>query len=160
MDQMSSESQKLSMERNIEEMYHNSLEWQSEVSLWKQELKFFQKMLDTYTGKCLSVEQKQRLSHLQNLLIYYDGELLDQFKQQSRRHAKYLAHHMEEDSLDQNEYQQKFGGMSGHLSAFASEYRRYKKDFFTLMETLIDQSMAEQQKMNMADSGYAPEMDH
>ena len=142
MDQMIAESQPMSMERNIEEMYHNSLDWQSEVSLWKQELKFFQKMLDTYTGKCLSVEQKQRLSHLQNLLIYYDGELLDQFRQQTRRHVKYLAHQMEEENiLNLYEYQQKFGGLSNHLAAFATEYRRYKKDFFALMEELIDQSV-------------------
>lgn len=159
MDQMNSEPQQMSMERNIEEMYHNSLEWQSEVSLWKQELKFFQKMLDTYTAKCLSVEQKQRLSHFQNLLIYYNGELLDQFKQQSRRHAKYLAHHMEENTpFNLDEYQQKFGGMSSHLSAFASEYRRYKKDFFSLMEELIDQSLAEQNKMEPADADCPPEM--
>ncbi|MEM9831044.1 MAG: hypothetical protein AAF944_10430 [Bacteroidota bacterium] len=141
MDQMIAESQPMSMERNIDEMYHNSLDWQSEVSLWKQEMKFFQKMLDTYTGKCLSIEQKQRLSHLQNLHIYYDGELLDQFRQQTRRHVKYLAHQMEEGStLNLNEYQQKFGGLSSHLAAFAAEYRRYKKDFFALMEELIDQS--------------------
>ncbi|WKN41667.1 hypothetical protein [Tunicatimonas pelagia] len=141
MDQMIAESQPMSMERNIDEMYHNSLDWQSEVSLWKQELKFFQKMLDTYTRKCLSVQQKQRLSHLQNLLIYYNGELLDQFKQQTRRHVKYLSHQMEEESsLNLNEYQQKFGGLSNHLAAFATEYRRYKKDFFTLMSELIDQS--------------------
>jgi hypothetical protein len=144
MDQIMSESQQMSLERNVEEMYQNSLEWQSEVSLWKQEMKFFQKMLDTYTGKCLSVEQKQRLSHFQNLLIYYDGELLDQFKQQTRRHAKYLANQLEETHpLNVNEYQQKFGGLSRHLSAFATEYRRYKKDFFGLMEELIDQSTVE-----------------
>ena len=151
MDQMMSESQQMSMERNIEEMYHNSLDWQSEVSLWKQELKFFQKMLDTYTGKCLSVEQKQRLSHLQNLLIYYNGELLDQFRQKTRRHVKYLANHMEEDdALNLNEYQQKFGGLSGHLSAFATEYRRYKKDFFNLMEELIDQSSEQEKPLELS----------
>lgn len=146
----------MTMERTIEEKYHNSLEWQSEVSLWKQELKFFQKMLDTYTGKCLSVEQKQRLSHLQNLLIYYNGELLDQFKQQTRRHAKYLAQQMEDSpSLNLDEYQQKFGGLSNHLSAFATEYRRYKKDFFTLMEELIDQSTIEHQPPEEADAAHS-----
>lgn len=153
MDQIMSESQQMSMERNIEEMYQNSLEWQSEVSLWKQELKFFQKMLDTYTGKCLSVEQKQRLSHFQNLLIYYDGELLDQFKQQTRRHAKYLASQLEENQpFNIDEYQQKFGGLSGHLSAFAAEYRRYKKDFFGLMEELIDQSVVEVNETELTNS--------
>ncbi|MEM9671368.1 MAG: hypothetical protein AAF992_02170 [Bacteroidota bacterium] len=153
MDQIMSESQQMTMERSVEEMYHNSLEWQSEVSLWKQEMKFFQKMLDTYTSKCLSVEQKQRLSHFQNLLIYYDGELLDQFKQQSRRHAKYLAHQLEEnESFNLDEYQQKFGGLSSHLSAFATEYRRYKKDFFGLMEELIDQSVVKMNKTELTDS--------
>ncbi len=151
---MIEESQPMLMKRNIDEMYHNSLDWQSEVSLWKQELKFFQKMLDTYTVKCLSVAQKQRLSHLQNLLIYYNGELLDQFKQQTRRHVKYLGHRMEEDhSLDFDEYQQRFGGLSNHLSAFATEYRRYKKDFFALMGELIDQSAEQKSSSETADIG-------
>lgn len=128
----------LSLEQNLENLYQNSLEWHLEVNLWKQELNFFQKLIDCNVSKFTTTEQKQRLAHFQNLIIYYNGELLDQFRQQTRRCSKYLARHIEEGSeFNFDEYQQKFGGLNSHLSAFASEFRKYKTDFFQLMEGVM-----------------------
>ena len=127
---------------SVESMYHESLEWQLEVALWKQELKFFQKMLDINARHCHTSGQKQKLGHFQNLIIYYNGELLDQFRQKTRRSSKYLAQHVESDAdFDQDTYQQKFGRLNGQLRAFAVEYRKYKKEFFQFMEEVMEHSV-------------------
>lgn len=138
MENQMMDTRTLSLEQSLENLYQNSLEWHLEVDLWKQELKFFQKLIDCNVAKFTTKEQKQRLAHFQNLIIYYNGELLDQFRQKTRRCSKYLAKHIEERSeFNFDEYQQKFGGLSNHLSAFASEFRKYKKDFFQLMEGVM-----------------------
>ena len=131
---------------SVESMYHDSLEWQLEVALWKQELKFFQKMLDINARHCHTSLQKKKLGHFQNLIIYYNGELLDQFRQQTRRSSKYLAQCIENDTtFDHDTYQQKFGGMRGQLRAFAGEYRKYKKEFFQFMEEVMEHSVQKQE---------------
>lgn len=138
MENLMTDTRTLSMEQSLETLYHNSLEWQQEVGLWKQELHFFQRLLECNASRFTSIDQKQRASHFQNLIIYYNGELLDQFRQQTRRCAKYLGKHIEEQQdFNFDEYQQKFGGLNTHLSAFASEFRNYKKDFFRLMEEVM-----------------------
>lgn len=139
MENLVTDTRTLSVEQSLENLYHNSLEWQQEVALWKQELNFFQRLLECYASKFNTVDQKQRAGHFQNLIIYYNGELLDQFRQQTRRCTKYLGKHIEEQPVfNFDEYQQKFGGLNNHLSAFASEFRKYKKDFFRLMEEVIE----------------------
>ena len=144
MEQLLNDSQEIPQLLSAESLYHDSLEWQLEVALWKQELKFFQRMLDINAQHCHTPLQKKKLGHFQNLIIYYDGELLDQFKQQTRRSSKYLAKHIENGSeLDHNTYQQRFGGMGGQLAAFASEYRKYKKEFFQFMEEIMEHSVHE-----------------
>lgn len=144
MEQLLNDTQEIPQLLSAESLYHDSLEWQLEVALWKQELKFFQKMLDINARHCRTRLQKQKLGHFQNLIIYYDGELLDQFKQQTRRSSKYLAKHIENGSeLDHDTYQQRFGGMGGQLAAFASEYRKYKKEFFQFMEEIMEHSVHE-----------------
>ena len=141
MEQLLNDTQRIPQLLSAESLYRNSLEWQLEVALWKQELRFFQKMLDINAQHCRTPQQKKKLGHFQNLIIYYDGELLDQFKQQTRRSSKYLAQHAENDSeLDHDIYQQRFGGLGGQLAAFASEYRTYKKDFFHFMEEVMEHS--------------------
>lgn len=138
MENQMMDTRTLSLEQNLENLYRNSLEWHLEVNLWKQELKFFQKLLDCNVSRFITMDQKQRLGHFQNLIIYYNGELLDQFRQQTRRCSKYLAKHIEERSeFNFDEFQQKFGGLNSHLSAFASEFRKYKKDFFQMMEEVM-----------------------
>lgn len=126
-------------EQHLKSLLYNSNEWKSEVEMWKQELKFFQKLLDKYASKMTTVEQKQKMDHFQNLIIYYDGELLDFFKQKARRHAKYLAEHVENNRpLNKNEYNEKFGSVNTQLNAFSSEFRKYKKEFFQFMEKALE----------------------
>lgn len=139
MENLMTDTRTLSGEQSLETLYHNSLEWQQEIALWKQELHFFQRLLEYNASRFTSIDQKQKASHFQHLIIYYNGELLDQFRQQTRRCTKYLGKHIEEQQdFSFDEYQQKFGGLNTHLSAFASEFRNYKKDFFRLMEEVME----------------------
>lgn len=125
-------------EQNLESLLYNSKEWKSEVEMWKQELQFFQKLLDKYASSMSTIEQKQKMDHFQHLIIYYNGELLDYFKQKARRHAKYLAEHVENNKpLNKEEYQEKYGTVNNQINAFSSEFRKYKKDFFQFMENVL-----------------------
>ena len=125
-------------EQNLESLLYNSKEWKSEVEMWKRELQFFQILLDKYASQMNTVEQKQKMDHFQHLIIYYNGELLDYFNQKARRHAKYLAGHVENDKpLNKEEYQEKYGTVNNQINAFASEFRKYKMDFFQFIEKVL-----------------------
>lgn len=139
MEKLMLDNSEILSEQSLESLLYNSNEWKSEVEMWKQELKFFQKLLDKYASKLTTVEQKQKIDHFQNLIIYYDGELLDFFRQKARRHAKYLAEHVENNkSFNKEEYKEKFGTVNNQLNAFSSEFRKYKKEFFQFMEEVLE----------------------
>ena len=126
-------------DQNLESLLYNSKEWKSEVEMWKQELQFFQKLLDNYASQMNTVEQKQKMDHFQHLIIYYNGELLDSFNQKARRHTKYLAEHVDNDkTLNKEEYQEKYGTVNNQINAFSSEFRKYKSDFFQFMERVLE----------------------
>ncbi len=126
---------------SLEALYLHSKEWREEISSWKMELNFFQKLLDTYAARCTEVEQKMKLDHFQNLIIYYNGELLDYFNQKVRRHTKHLKNHMngQSEATDKEKYQNKSEELLSELFAFATEYRKYKAEFFQFMEECFGQ---------------------
>lgn len=48
------------LEPSLMDMHHSSLEWLSTTVLWKQEVAFFQKLLDSYVAKGTSADEKKK----------------------------------------------------------------------------------------------------
>jgi hypothetical protein len=68
---------KIIVQQTLLAKHKKTLEWLSAAILWKQELAFFQKLLDAYSPSFKTVEEKQKLDHFQSIIIYYRGELID-----------------------------------------------------------------------------------
>lgn len=139
METLNQENVEHLLDPSLENLHRESLQWMSEVELWKHELVFFQKLLEQNAPGITSTHDKKELSHLQNVIIYYNGELLDEFKQKVRRHKKYLANKllMNED-MEEGEYRKKHGAILSHLSSFRSEFNMHKKEFFQFLSQVME----------------------
>ena len=111
-----------------------SLEWLSATVLWKRELSFFQKLLDQYSPKFTSIEDKKRIDHFQSLITYYNGELIDTFASRLRHHEKKLAEMFESKDESKIEYFKEHELLMAQLETLSSQFAEYKEEFFVFIE--------------------------
>ncbi len=138
MEQLHESGSDYLLEIGIEELHKESNVWISRIELWKRELNFFQKLLDAYSMKFSDMEDKKEVDHFQNLIIYYNGELLDEYKQSTRRHEKHLANMFSTgDTLNEIIYRNSHRELKEKVDSFDETFRKYKQDFFNLMEKVI-----------------------
>lgn len=122
------------LQPSLMEMHHGSLEWLSTTVLWKQEVAFFQKLLDTYSQKAISVEDKKKVSHFQNVITYYGGELIDTLRKKIKVHEHKLADMLKELKGSDTEYFDEHGELMEELSAFMKTFNSFKSEFFAFID--------------------------
>jgi len=122
------------LEPSLMDMHHSSLEWLSTTVLWKQEVAFFQKLLDGYVAKGTPADEKKRISHFQNLITYYGGELIDTLRKKIKHHEHKLADMMKELKSSDKEYYDEHGELLEELSAFMKTFNSFKSEFFSFID--------------------------
>jgi hypothetical protein len=122
------------LEPSLMDMHHSSLEWLSTTVLWKQEVAFFQKLLDSYVAKGTSTDEKKKVSHFQNLITYYGGELIDSLRKKIKLHEHKLANMMQELKGSDKEYYDEHGELLDELSAFMKTFNSFKSEFFAFID--------------------------
>ena len=140
MEQLTNAGSDYLLEIGIEELHKDSIVWKSRIDLWKRELTFFQKLLDSYSTKFTDAEDKKTEDHFQNLIIYYNGELLDEYKQAVRRQEKRLGELVALDSpdkVDEAEFRNQQIAIKEKVDSFDREFRKYKHEFFAFIEKAI-----------------------
>lgn len=122
------------LEPSLMDMHHSSLEWLSTTVLWKQEVAFFQKLLDAYVAKGTSMDDKKKVSHFQNVITYYGGELIDLLRKKIKTHEHKLADTLQELKVSDQEYYEEHGTLMEELSAFMKTFNSFKSEFFAFIE--------------------------
>lgn len=138
MDESTTASSAYLMEIGIEELHKESRMWVSSINLWKRELEFFQKLLDTYSTKFETSDLKKQGDHFQNLIIYYNGELLESFKQTVRRQEKNLGILLAgTEYIDEVVFRNQHLEIKEKIDSFDTEFIKTKHDFFELIESVL-----------------------
>ncbi|MDH3711503.1 MAG: hypothetical protein OER04_16550 [Cyclobacteriaceae bacterium] len=119
------------------DLHKSSKQWVSEVNLWKLELNFFQKLLDTHAKKVTTYQGKKTIGHLQNLITYYQGELMDEFAKAVRKHEKYLIRVIDGGESDDSTYKVKHEIIDDKINTFRDRFKDYKEELFQFIEELL-----------------------
>lgn len=140
MEQLTNAGSAYLLEIGIEELHKDSKVWLSRIELWKRELLFFQKLLDSNSTKFVNHEDKKNEDHFQNLIIYYNGELLDEYKQLVRRQVKQLSALVSKNGtepIDESTFRNNQINLKKKVDSFDREFRKYKHEFFEFIEKVI-----------------------
>jgi len=140
MDQLTNTDKEFLLEVDIEELLDQSRVWMSRILLWKTELGFFQKLLDSNSTKFNSADEKKSEDHFQNLIIYYNGEVLDQYKQSVRRHKKNLhalSTGLATEPVQEEATRRSHIELLDKVDSFDEEFRKHKHEFIEFMEKVI-----------------------
>ncbi len=126
------------LEIGIEELQKESETWDSRITLWKRELDFFQKLLDTFSSKFKNGDDRKSSDHFQNLIIYYNGELLEGYKQAVRRQVKNLGNILSSDEqMDEAVLRNNHIRLKDKIDSFDYEFRKTKQEFFEFIENKL-----------------------
>jgi hypothetical protein len=126
------------LEIGIEELHRESETWDSRITLWKRELDFFQKLLDTFSSKFDNGDDRKSGDHFQNLIIYYNGELLEGYKQAVRRQKKNLGNILSSgEDTDEATFRNNHIGLKEKIDSFDYEFRKTKQEFFNFIESKL-----------------------
>lgn len=125
------------LREGLMDLHKASRQWVSEVELWKMELDFFQKLLDSNAHKVTTYQGKKTIGHLQNLITYYQGELLDEFAKAVRKHEKYLNRIITGEISDEESYRVKHDIIDDKIASFRDGFKGYKLELFEFIAELM-----------------------
>lgn len=128
---------KMIVQQTLLAKHKKTLEWLSAAVLWKQELSFFQKLLDAYAPNFTSVEDKQKVDHFQNIVLYYRGELIDALVTKLRLHEKKLADMFESRDETKISYYKEHDELMNELEALSTQMMQYKEEFFAFLGKVL-----------------------
>lgn len=139
MDQIALDNIEFLAERSIEDLHYTSRQWLFNIEFWRQELSFFQGLLDNQVDKAKTVEQKKQIDHFQHLITYYQGELLDEFHQKTRRHEKNMRAMLSGDGTAVDAaFREKHNILFDQIVSFDNQFKQHKLDFYDFMSALLN----------------------
>jgi hypothetical protein len=112
------------------EKHKHTLERLSATLLWKNELVFFQKLLDKNAPGFTSIDEKKRIGHFQNLIIYYKGEVVDVLRKKLREHENRLARLLQTKDETDTQYFKEHDAIMEEFDSFALRFKELKEYLF------------------------------
>ncbi len=134
---VTSATDKYILQPSLLSKHRKSLEWLSSAALWKRELSFFQKLLDQYSSKLTSLDDKKKIDHFQSLITYYNGELIDGFTSRLRQHEKNLADMLKRKDESKTGYFKQHEVLMTELDSLSRQFTEYKEEFFDFIEKAL-----------------------
>ena len=125
------------LQPSLVSMHQQSLEWLSASALWKNELSFFQKLLDRYSVNAKSIDQKKQMDHFQHIITYYGGEVVDGLRKKVREHESDLANMLQSMNESDTQYFKDHERVMSELVTFSKTYDEFRYEFFGFMEEMI-----------------------
>lgn len=132
-----STTSKYILQPGLVSMHQQSLAWQSATELWKTELSFFQKLLDSYAPAFTNTDDKKRIDHFQNLIIYYKGEVIVDLKKKLRDHEASLAEMLKTENESDVKYFHEHKGLMEAAESFENVFIEFKSDFYQFIERVL-----------------------
>ncbi len=119
---------------HVGDMHADCREWLSMIAFARDELNFFQQLLDTNVLHVSDDHQFKQLEHLQNRLIYYRDEVVDQYEHDVKELANQLA------KIEQGEYEnedtcrRQYAELKEGMQSFSVQLRTFKRELFAFVE--------------------------
>lgn len=123
---------------SLQELHKKTLEWDSCIGLWRQELAFFKKLINGYGTKLSHRENVKEREHLALLLDFYAGGLMDELTAKISEHEAHLATLVQASTRqNENHYRIEHRALEKRFSAFDEEFQCYKHELYSLIEKVM-----------------------
>jgi hypothetical protein len=119
---------------SLDILHHESTEWLGDIAFWKDELKFFDKLLKQ---KNPIEDSKHVYMSMLEMLEKIHGDFINQLEEEVREHESMLAK-LEQNKTGQSDwdYREKHRRIKSRIEMMTNEFRAFKKVIFNYVKNL------------------------
>jgi hypothetical protein len=126
------------LQPSLIDLHQKSIEWESNIELWKRELAFFKKLIDEYGKELHRRDDVEERNHFKLLLNFYANDLMGSLTAKIQNHETSLKPLMKNrNSQDESTYRSEHKTLSYQIRAFEKEFLCYKNELYLLMEKVL-----------------------
>lgn len=119
----------------LAELHLQTLAWESDLALWKQEFPIFERQIAKYRKELRLKTELDELGHFRFLLNYYSYDLVSSLDQKISAHKALLKSLMEpQASQDESAYRAEHETLALRILTFEQEFICFKNDLYRLLE--------------------------
>lgn len=119
----------------LTELHHQTLGWESDLALWKQEFAIFERLIAKYKKELRLKSEADELSHLRFLLNYYSYDLVSSLSGRIGAHKSLLKSLMElREQQDESSFRIDHEVLALRILTFEQEFICFKNDLYNLLE--------------------------
>jgi len=118
----------------LDVLHHESTEWLENIAFWKDEAKFFDKLLNQ---KYPTEENKYVYLNMLEMLRKIHGDFINQLEKDVRDHEGMLAKLVQNKSGQSDwDYREKHRHISSQIKTMKNEFRAFKRIIFEYVKNL------------------------
>ncbi len=123
---------------SFDELHKVTLEWVSELNLWKDELQFFQRLIDKFIMKMITQETLTHVQEIVDRIIHYNDIDLKDILSKVELHEKHLEQLVEQPfSHDETAFRKEHSELEDEISKFMGRFKNFKTEIFEVIEELL-----------------------
>jgi uncharacterized protein YdcH (DUF465 family) len=137
------------LQADWESIHALCLHWQSDMDFFKDELRFFETLIEKYFI-WLNKEEKVRAVELLNAKIKKFAKESNQLSEQINEHLRHLEHFIaNKPSETADEFRQEHVKLEDSLVAFIQQHTQVKKEVFEVTERAVDEDLLNNSDFNV-----------
>ena len=122
----------------LPELHRQTLEWESNLCLWKEELDIFTRLILKYRHEVRTRTQIQELNHMRFLLDYYSNELLPILEAKIASQKAQLRELMGQQGVqDEWRCRHAHAALAKQIATFEEEFVCLRNELYALLEKAV-----------------------
>jgi len=119
----------------LTELHQQTLDWESDLALWKQEFAIFERLINKYRKELHLKGELEELNHLRFLLNYYSYDLVNSLSSRISEDKSRLKSLMDfQEHQDESAYRTEHEALAMRILTFEQEFICFKNDLYKLLE--------------------------
>jgi len=126
------------LQRSIEDLHKEEVEWISKIQFWDMELNFFQKLLDKNAVFSSDKYDEKIMEGLEGKLIIFKKEAIDTLMDEIEDQQEYFGHLLEKKpGYSELSYREQNHLHALHMNYLQKKFNAFKKELFAFIESLL-----------------------
>ncbi len=122
--------------KSIDDLHQVTIRWQSETEFWKDEIRFFQDLIDKHFMQMVSQENLEYTEFMVDELTEIRDKQLPNLNKLVQEHETHLGNMLDHKDFTEKEYRFEHIDLAKKMLGFMKDFKVLKKDVFLLVEKI------------------------
>ena len=132
--QLESPTETYLLDRSVEVLHRESMEWLEEIEFMKDEAAFFYGLIVRRLKTPYDPLNAEELKSIENHLIFVSTNMLAMLHDSVVKHEQFLSRMTESVKQDEQSYRSRHNTLAKKFSSFEKEFKELKRKIFSVVE--------------------------